>query len=147
MHDIQWQDILSRTVNDVLLHKLLGDIVFVVDEEGVKLVGHGFRLLVQGHRLGDILGGKDKGLAHRHSADHHLIIILILLRQFLQLQVTVIEVHDILEALLADGGEILWRFELRLCDYEVQHHFIFVLAGEFALIDGVDCVRVGVPME
>lgn len=59
----------------------------------------------------------------------------------------IIEVHDILETLLADGGEILRRFQLRLCDYEVQHDFIFVFAGEFALVDRVDCVGVGVPME
>ena len=57
------------------------------------------------------------------------------------------EIHNILEALLADRGEILWRFELCLSHNEVQHHLIFVFAGKFALVDGVDCVRVGVPME
>lgn len=80
VHDIQRQNVLSRAIYDVLLYELLGNVVFIIDEEGIELVGHGFRLLMQGDRLGDILGGENECLAHCHPADHHLIIVLILLR-------------------------------------------------------------------
>lgn len=57
------------------------------------------------------------------------------------------EVHDILEALLADRGKVLWRFQLRLVDDEVQHYLLLVLAYEFALINRVDWIGDGVPIE
>ena len=80
MDDIEWKDVFSGAVYDILLHEFLGDVLFIVEEERIELVGHCFRLLMQRDRLGDIFVGKDIGLAHSYPTDHHLIVILIFLR-------------------------------------------------------------------
>jgi hypothetical protein len=61
--------------------------------------------------------------------------------------VSVVEVHDVLETLLADRREVLGWLQLSLRHNEVQHHLLLVLPHELALVDGVDCVREAIPME
>lgn len=147
MDNIKREDVLAGLVDDIFLDELLGDVVLVVDEEGVELWCHCLWFFVEWHGFCDVFGGEDVGLAYCHAADHHFIVILVLLCQLLELKVTVGEIHDVLEALLADRSKILRRFQLRLVDNEIQHDFFLVLTYEFTLVDRVDLIVDDVPME
>jgi hypothetical protein len=83
--DVERQYVLSRPVDDVPLYELFGDVVFVVDEEGVELGSHGLWLFVEGDGLSDVFGGEDVCFSHCHAADHHLVVVLILFGQLVQL--------------------------------------------------------------
>ena len=43
----EWKYILVRLVNEILLFKLLYDIMFIVNIERIELVGHEFRFLME----------------------------------------------------------------------------------------------------
>ena len=118
--------------------ELLNDVVFVVDEKGVELVGHQLRLLVERNRLRHIFTGKYVCFTNCGPAHHDLIVVLVLFRQFFELKVAIGEIKDIIKSLLAYGCEIFWRFELRGVDHEIKHDFIFVFAEKFCLADRVD---------
>lgn len=80
MDNIKRKDILAGLVDYIFLDELLRDVVFVVDEQGVELWSHCLWFLVERDRFCDVFGGEDVGLANRHTADHYLIVILVLLR-------------------------------------------------------------------
>jgi hypothetical protein len=101
------------------LLELLHDVVLVVDEKRVELVGHQLRLLVERNRLCHIFTGKYVCFANCASAHHDLIVFLVLFRKFFKLKVAIGEIHDIIKSLLAYGCEIFWRFELRGVDHEI----------------------------
>ena len=50
------------------------------------------------------------------------------------------EIHDIVEPLLADRCEILGRFKLWFIDNKIQQNFVLVFGEKFVLINGVDCI-------
>ena len=57
------------------------------------------------------------------------------------------DVHDIMEAFFADGGEVFRLFDLLLVDYEVHEYFVFVSAHELGFVDRVDWMEREVPIE
>jgi hypothetical protein len=40
MNNIEWQNILIRLIDDVFLNEIFGNVVFIVDEEGIELICH-----------------------------------------------------------------------------------------------------------
>ena len=60
---------------------------------------------------------------------------------------TVGEIHDVLETLLAYRSKILRGLQLRLVDNEIKHYFFLVLSYKFTLVDRVDLIGDDVPME
>jgi hypothetical protein len=75
--------------------------MLVVDEERIELRSHGFRLFMERNRFSDILCWEYEGLADCYPTDHYFIVVLVFLCKFLQLQVSVGQVHDILKPFLA----------------------------------------------
>jgi hypothetical protein len=89
-------------------------------------------------RLSYIFAGKDIGLADSRTANHDLVVVVVFFGHLIEVEMAVGEVHDVVEALLAHGSEVFGRFELTFVDDEVEQNFIFVLAHELGLVDGVD---------
>ena len=138
MDDVEGEDVLAGFVDEVVLLELLGDEVLVVDVEGVELGSHQLGLLVEGDGLGHVFAGEDVGLADGRPAHHHLVVVVVLFTQLLEIQVPVAQVHDVVEPLLAHRREVLRGLQLGLVDDEVQQNFVLVLAHELGLVDGVD---------
>lgn len=109
--------------------------MFVIDEQGIEFSSHRLWLLVKRNGFCDVLGGKNVGFPYCYSADHHFVIILVLFSQSLKLEMPIVEVHDILESLLANRGEVFRWFQLGLRHYEIQHHFFLMFTDELALVD------------
>ena len=128
MDNIEGQNIFIWFVNKIVLLELFDDVVLVIDEQGVKFVGHQLRFLVKRDWLCDIFAWKYVSFSNRSPTDHGLVVILILFGKFFEVKMSIGEIHDIMESLLADWGEIFWRFELRGIDDKVKHDLIFMFA-------------------
>lgn len=102
MHDIQGQYIFVRFVDQIILFELLDDMIFIIDKQGIELVGHELGFFMERNRFCDIFAGKDIGFSDGCSADHDLVVILILFGDFFKFKMSVGHVHDIMESFLAD---------------------------------------------
>ena len=110
VNNIKGQDVLTGPIDDIFLHKFLRNVMFIVNEKRVEFCSHCLWFFVKWYGFSDIFSGKDESLTHSNPANHYFIIVFIFFCQFLQLEVSVVEVHYILEALLADRCKIFWWF-------------------------------------
>lgn len=147
LDDEEGENVFAWFVDKIVLFELFGDEMFVINEERVEFVGHEFWFFMEGYWLCYVFAGEDVGFSYRCSANHDFIIVLVLFYDFVEVQVAVSEIHDVIKSLFADGSEIFRCFELPFVDDEIHHNFIFVFVHEFGLVDGIDWVIGGVPME
>lgn len=102
MDDVSWEHVFIRFVDEIILFELLCHEVLVVDVEGVEFVGHQFRFRVKWDRFVYIFTRKNVCLADCCFADHHFIIVVIILGKFIEIEVAVSEVHYVMKTLFCD---------------------------------------------